>query len=128
MRLLLDTHALLWFRAGSVKLSRTAKAAIEDPANEVIVSVASLWELAIKISLNRLTLEDSLADFSKRIVIESAIEIATIEVRHVFALAAMPFHHRDPFDRLLASHCLSDGLELVSADEILDKYGVRRVW
>lgn len=128
MRYLLDTHALIWFRTGSLNLSPVARDLIEDSENELYFSLAGVWELAIKIRLGRVSIEMPLADYIEQGLAASSIELLGVEPRHVYPIAELPLHHRDPFDRLIASQCLVDGLRLISADEAIDAYGVTRLW
>lgn len=128
MRLLLDTHALLWFVSNHPDLSPTAAQLIGDPTNQKIVSVVSLWEITIKVSLGRLNLALPLADFIKTHLTPSKVQLLQIEVPHLLTLEALPHHHRDPFDRLLAAQALAEKVSFVSADAAFDSYGVQRIW
>ena len=128
MKILLDTHAFLWAIADAPSLSRAAKDAFEDEENELLLSLASTWEMAIKISLGKLTLGKPLDVLLPEQMARNSIVHLSIESRHAFHVAALPFHHRDPFDRLLAAQCLVDDLTLLSANPVFDRYGVRRVW
>lgn len=101
MRLLLDTHAFLWFVLGETRLSDTAKSYILDRANTKLVSPVSYWEIAIKISLKKYTLNESYVAFMQRGIFGNGFVILTIEPKHTTVLTTLPFHHRDPFDRLL---------------------------
>jgi PIN domain nuclease of toxin-antitoxin system len=101
MRLLLDTHAFLWFLGDAPELSTQARGLIEDDTNEVLLSVASLWEMAIKISLQKLTLSGPLGQFIPEQLALNSIGLLPITLAHTVAVATLPFHHRDPFDRLL---------------------------
>lgn len=101
MRLLLDTHTFLWFLADDPQLSPAARRLIEDGTNEILLSMASLWEIAIKVSLGKLTLGGAFATFIPDQLTLNAFGLLPIELAHVTAVAALPFHHRDPFDRLL---------------------------
>jgi PIN domain nuclease of toxin-antitoxin system len=123
---LVDAHAYVWFRAGSARLSANAKAAMLDPANQLFLSRAAGWEIVIKHSLGKLTLTHPLTVLLNPL--PQGIQWLDIEVYHLLALAALPFHHRDPFDRLLVAQCLAEGIGLISIDAILDKYGIQRVW
>jgi len=100
MNLLLDTHALIWLTEADNHLSQSAKSAIENPVNTCFVSVASFWEMAIKTSLGKLEMQIPLTTL-KSLIIENGIEILPIEVGHTLLIAQLPFHHKDPFDRLL---------------------------
>lgn len=131
MRLLLDTQAFLWFVLGDARLSAPARSAIEDPANDSLLSIASAWEIAIKVSIGKLTeiastkpLGEELADK----LAANAVQLVPVQLDHVARTVTLPFHHRDPFDRLLAAQSLVDALPLVSSDAVFDRYGVTRVW
>jgi len=128
MNLLLDTHAFLWFIANDPRLSSQAQSVIQAPANRRLLSVASLWEMAIKVSLGKLTLAQPFYQFIPQQLQLNQIELLAIELPHLVAVAAMPFHHRDPFDRLIAAQCQVEGLPIVRADPSFGAYSVRRVW
>lgn len=128
MNLLLDTHAFLWFIEGSEMLSGRARTEIESADGRRAVSVASLWEMAIKASLGKLTLAKPRGELIPPILADSGIELVGIDVGDVARVATLPFHHRDPFDRLLAAQALERGLSIVSVDDAFDGYGVERVW
>jgi len=128
MRLLLDTHAFLWFIMGSSNLSANARALIEDQANESFLSVAGLWEMAIKVSLGKLTLSDSLDVLIPQQLSLNGIELLNIQITHAAAVSTLPFHHRDPFDRLLIAQAIVEGMPVVSADTAFDAYPVNRLW
>lgn len=128
MRVLLDTHTFLWFVLNDPLLSDGAKALIEDPASDVLVSPASYWEIAIKVRLNKLDLRSSYDDFMHRGIVGNDFEILPIEPRHSSLLTSLPLHHKDPFDRLLVAQSLVEGTPLVSVDAQLDLYGVKRLW
>lgn len=128
MNLLLDTHAFLWFIAGNSSLSRKARAAIEDQNNGVLLSVASLWEIAIKISLGKITLSESFDKFIPEQLTANGIELLDISVEHTALVATMPFHHRDPFDRLIAAQAKVENIILISTDEVFDAYEILRLW
>ncbi len=119
MRLLLDTHVLIWWDAGA-RLSRKAASAIRE-AEQVYVSAASAWEVAIKASLGRLETTRRFADA----VAESGFEELPIRIVHAEALEGLPWHHRDPFDRLLVVQAKAEGLTLVTRDRLFGRYGVR---
>ena len=128
MRLLLDTHTLLWFVLGDASLSATARQLIEDADNSKFVSPASYWELAIKISIGKYALHEPYETFTDRAIRQNGFQILPIEPRHTAALTNLPFHHRDPFDRLMVVQAMVDGLILVSADSVLDAYPIQRLW
>ena len=128
MRLLLDTHALLWFLADDPRLSATAKAAIEDPANERWLSPISLLEIALKNRIGKLPLPAPFGALFPSALVAEDIHLLPIEARHIEPLTTMPFHHNDPFDRLIVATSLVENLRTVSPDAILDAYGVTRLW
>ena len=128
MRLLLDTHAFLWFILDDPQLSPTAKAMIEDPNNEVEISPASYWEIAIKIALRKYTLPQPYQQFMESQITTNDFRILHIEPRHTALLTDMSKHHKDPFDRLLIAQAIAEDISLVSRDDILDRYGVNRRW
>lgn len=128
MRLLLDTHALLWWIDDAPTLSRKARTALASPDNECLVSLASCWEMAIKVSLGKLRLPAALEQFIPEQLAANAFRQLPIDFRHVAKVATLPFHHRDPFDRLLAAQAIEEECEIVSADAVFLRYGVKRVW
>jgi len=128
VRLLLDTHAFLWFLLDDPQLSSTARKLIEDPVNDVEVSPASYWEIAIKIGLKKYALPEPYEVFMEREIADNDFRILPIEPRHTALLTTMPLHHRDPFDRLLVAQALKEGISLLSGDQTLDAYGVNRLW
>ena len=126
MDLLLDTHAFLWWTQDDSRLSPAARDAIT--ASDCYLSIASCWEVSIKVSLNRLGFDRPLTQFFTEQLQASGISVLAIEFRHVMRLAEMPFHHRDPFDRLLVAQAQEERLAIVSSDAAFDAYGVKRVW
>lgn len=128
MRLLLDTHAFLWFVAGDERLPHPMRELIADGANDVSVSVASLWEMAIKISTGKLHVAEPLELFIARELSRNRLELLLIDLPHLAQVAVLPFHHRDPFDRLLIAQAAVEQMPLVSADNWFDPYGVTRLW
>lgn len=128
MTLLLDTHAFLWFVLDEPRLSATAKAAIGDPANEILLSPASYWEIAIKVSIDKLTLQQPFLPFIDAQIAANRLTVLHITPQHAAVVATLPYHHRDPFDRLLIAQALAENIPLISGDPVLDAYGVQRVW
>lgn len=128
MTFLLDTHALLWFLVGDAQLSTQARSVIEDENNELLFSIAGLWEIAIKTSLGKLTLSKPFEELFPQQLENNDIAVLSITVDHLRTLLDLPFHHRDPFDRLLIAQAKCDNLSLISADSALDLYGIRREW
>lgn len=128
MRLLLDTHAFLWWVADAPELSAKARQAIAHPHHECLVSLASCWEIAIKTSLGKLEISGSVERFIPEQLATNRFRELGIDVRHVARVARLPFYHRDPFDRLLAAQALEESLTIVSADPVFRRYGVKRIW
>jgi PIN domain nuclease of toxin-antitoxin system len=127
MKLLLDTHAFLWFVTGDPRLSRRARRTIESDDAEPLLSAASVWEMAIKVSLGRLVLPTPVDEYidEKR---AEGFGMLSIDWPHAAAVEKLPFLHRDPFDRLLAAQALTERLSLVSADPVFREYGVKVIW
>jgi PIN domain nuclease of toxin-antitoxin system len=124
-RLLLDTNVVVWLLLGDrSRVSETARTALEDEGNEVIVSAATVWEIAIKRALGKLTIDDGWARTLARLDFD-ALPVTAI---HAEAVEHLPWHHRDPFDRLLVAQATSERLALVSADSRLAAYGAELVW
>ena len=125
MKLLLDTHIFIWWADQPEKLSPAALSALEDEANELLLSVASVWEMQIKIQLGRLKLSLPLKELVKNQQETNDLKILPVALTHVLALDALPFHHKDPFDRLLIAQSIEEDLTLVSADSQFSAYAVK---
>ncbi len=128
MKLLLDTHTLLWFLANDPKLSATAKTAIEDPVNERWLSLTSLVEIALENRLGKLPLPEPFGTMFPADLVSEDIHLLPLEPQHIEPLTMLPLHHKDPFDRLLAATALVERLTLASIDSAFDAYGVVRLW
>ena len=128
MRLLLDTNAFLWFFIGDASLSPPARALIEDESNDKFFSIASLWEIAIKTSVGKLTLSAPFDEIFPAQLSNNGIDLLPIAPTHVSAITTLAFHHRDPFDRLLIAQAKIDQTGIVSADRAFDDYSVTRLW
>jgi PIN domain nuclease of toxin-antitoxin system len=128
MKLLLDTHTFLWLAQDNPQLSRAARAAIADPQNELFLSVASIWELAIKIGNGKLILGEDLSPLLDRWLDQAQIQLLPIEKSHATLVATLPMHHRDPFDRLLIAQAVSEHITLVSGDTQIAAYEVPIIW
>jgi PIN domain nuclease of toxin-antitoxin system len=128
VKLLLDTHAFLWWVGASRELSRKARSAIGNGRNECLVSLATAWEMAIKVSLGSLRVEGALDRFLPEQIAANGFQPLPIDLKHAARVATLPFHHRDPFARLLVAQALEEELAVVTADPVFAKYGVKQVW
>ncbi len=128
MRYLLDTHALLWWRLDDPRLPHRLDSLIESPETEILVSLASLWEIAIKRSLGKLKLEGSLEDFVHSLTVEHGFSLLPFRVSHFTRLESLPHHHGDPFDRLLISQAIEENAVAVTDDVAWKKYRVKTRW
>ena len=122
MRFLLDTHIFLWFVNDNPKLSDYLKDLIEDTSNISYLSLASLWEMSIKFNLGKLTLEPNYDEFIDREVTTSTIQLLNIELKHLTINATLPFHHRDPFDRLITAQSIAENIPIVTLDSAFSNY------
>jgi PIN domain nuclease of toxin-antitoxin system len=128
MRLLLDTHTIVWAMNGSRSLSKTAQAAISLPANPAFVSTVSVWEAAIKFRLGRFPDAALLVDNPRKILASLEIEAIPVSIDHARLAGSLVHSHKDPFDRMLAAQALLEGLTLVSIDPVFDGLAVTRLW
>ena len=124
MKVLIDTHILLWFINNDPKLSLKTKVLLQSDI-DIAVSIASLWEIAIKLSIGKLTLPGSIEELFPLQLTLNQIDLLPIEVRHLQSLSKLPFHHRDPFDRLIIAQALVENIGLVSVDQVFETYGVK---
>ncbi len=128
MRLLLDTHALLWWLVDDDSLSQAARRLIERPSNTILVSAVSAWEIGIKVRLGKLpSAEELAADFAGYLAREGFEELG-ISAEHGIRAGLLAGPHKDPFDRMLVAQCQAENLPLISSDTIFDSYKVRRMW
>jgi len=128
MKLLLDTHAFIWADAEPQKLSASAKAACEDPTNQLILSTVSVWEMQIKMGLGKLTLRAPIRLLLEDWIQQSGLTILPVNLEHVLHLSNLPSHHKDPFDRMLVAQALAEGWEIVSHDSAFRQYPVKVIW
>jgi len=128
MRLLIDTHALIWYVDQDHLLTPTARAAIDDPSNDILVSAATIWEIAIKVGIRKFALSQPYRTWMDQALTDLAASVLPITVEYSDAQASLPYHHGDPFDRLMIAQAMTDGLPIVSIDAAFDAYGVRRIW
>lgn len=127
MNFLLDTHTILWYLSGNKNISSKAKDAIEKQENNKFCSIASLWEVAIKISLNKLTFDFDLIEFLKYLD-DTGIEIIQISKVHIIKVSSLEFFHRDPFDRLIISQAATDNLTIITNDDHIKRYPISTFW
>ncbi len=128
MKLLLDTHTFLWFIMGNPNLSANARVLIENQANEKFLSIASLWEIAIKVSIGKLVLSAPFDTLIPQQLSVNGFELLNLEVAHAAALINLPFHHRDPFDRLLIAQAIVEQMQILSIDSTFNAYQTTRIW
>lgn len=128
MNLLLDTHSMLWFIEGNERLTLPARSAITDPVNRTFVSVASLWEIVIKVSLGKLSVTVPIEVLLHKALDLNGFHTLAIETKHLATLLNLPLHHRDSFDRMMVAQALTERMTVVSADGAFDEYGIGRIW
>lgn len=127
MKIILDTHTFLWFINDSTELSNSAAELIESDV-DLWISIASLWEISIKVNLNKLDLPDDYEKFIPHQIAINNIEILPVNLQHLIVLTKLPLHHRDPFDRLLIAQAIAEAVPIVSIDKKFDLYEVARQW
>lgn len=128
MRVLLDTHAFIWLVQDTAQLSAGARALVRNPETEPLVSIASLWEMAIKSNRGRLDLAHPLPRFVDEGLRVHSIGLLNVQFDHVVRFEQLPRHHKDPFDRMIAAQALEENVPVVGRDRMLDEYGVDRRW
>lgn len=128
MKVLLDTHAFLWWNLGDARLSKEARRIMADPANTLILSVASAWEIAIKVQLGKLRIPGDAATYVGNRAARDRMEILPIHLKHVTAVHSLPPHHRDPFDRILVAQSQSEKVSILTADPAIGRYAVDTIW
>jgi len=128
MRILLDTHAIVWWATGDARLSRKARVAISNPDTEVFISIASAWEIQIKATLQKLELKESVDALYRALIIDHGFRMIGIELSDIDELSNLPPHHRDPFDRMLVAQALRGDSTLVTKDSVVSAYGARTLW
>jgi PIN domain nuclease of toxin-antitoxin system len=128
MKILIDTQALLWILSEDKRLSEDAKNEYLNRENTIFLSMASIWEMSIKISLNKLKLRNSLEKIVEEHVVGNDIKLLRIESSHIYPLQKLPFYHRDPFDRLIICQAMYEKMPIISSDKNFDLYSVERIW
>jgi PIN domain nuclease of toxin-antitoxin system len=128
MRLLLDTHTIVWVMNDDRRLSKPARAAVASPSNSAFASAASIWEAATKFRLGKFPDAELLVDNPRRVLAALEIDVISVTLEHARLAGTLVHSHKDPFDRMLAAQALIDNLTLVSVDEVLDGFAVARLW
>ena len=128
MKLLIDSHALIWYVDQHQQLSLASHAAISDPSNDLLLSAGSIWEIAIKVGLGKLVLTEPYLLWMSQALDDLGITILPITVEYADVQASLPKHHSDPFDRLIVAQAIVEKVSIVSADARMDAYGVTRLW
>ena len=128
MKVLLDTHAFLWLITGDDRLSETARNTYLNPDNSLFFSAASLWEMCIKVSLGKISMKTGWLRTIQNEMTINAIQWLPIELSHCAKVIKLPFHHRDPFDRMLIAQAITENMQLLSRDNRLSAYAIKRIW
>jgi len=128
VRLLLDAHALIWAVDEPAKLGSQAAQELQNSANELLLGAGTIWEIAIKVALKKLTLSLSFSQWMQQATNNLGLAILPISVAHAHRQIDLPAHHRDPFDRLLAAQAIEENMTIVSADAVFDQYRAQRLW
>jgi PIN domain nuclease of toxin-antitoxin system len=128
MKLLLDTHTFIWFTIDSPQLNAAVRVLIEDENNQKLLSTASIWEMAIKQSIGKLSFGLPFKVFIEQQISTNSIELININLDHIEIVAPLPLHHRDPFDRLIIAQAMMEQIPILSADGVFDAYPIQRLW
>lgn len=128
MKFLIDTHTFIWYVTNSSKLSLKAQELINDGNNEVLLSIASIWEMAIKHSVSKLTFELPFELFITRQLAVNNFQLLNVSIDHLVIVANLPLHHRDPFDRLIIAQAIVEQIPVVGTDKVFDSYPIKRLW
>ena len=127
MSYLLDTHAALWYKSGDKLLSKTARNIIEDPDTVCFLSIVSLWEISIKISIGKLAMDVGISEFAEDLN-SNGIIVLPITTDHLMRVSRLKFHHRDPFDRMIIAQALTEKYSIITMDGHFDKYKTKLIW
>jgi PIN domain nuclease of toxin-antitoxin system len=128
MRFLADTQSFIWFIEGDPKLSTDARTTIENIANTRLLSVASIWEMAIKVSIGKLVFNPPFATLIPGEIVRNSFDILDVSIPHIVQVASLTLHHRDPFDRMMIAQAIVERVPIVSADPAFDAYPIMRIW
>ncbi|MDZ8051684.1 MAG: type II toxin-antitoxin system VapC family toxin [Aulosira sp. ZfuVER01] len=126
MKQLLDTHTFIWFVMGDPRISMSMRSQIEN--NDNLLSMVSVWEMAIKYSIGKLSFNVTFNEFIEQQTIMNGIELLPINIDQIFVVSTLPLHHRDPFDRMLIAQSIVENIPVLSADTIFDAYPIQRLW
>ncbi|MBN8822602.1 MULTISPECIES: type II toxin-antitoxin system VapC family toxin [unclassified Spirosoma] len=127
MRLLLDTHTLLWFYSGDESLPDSLRRIISNPDNLCFISIASLWEITIKMGIGKLEIDSPITELFS-FLDRNRFWVMPIELEHLVQLQGLPYHHKDPFDRLIIAQALSENISIATRDSVFSTYGLRIIW
>jgi PIN domain nuclease of toxin-antitoxin system len=128
VRVLLDTHVFLWWNQGDAQLSRKAVRVLADPANSLVLSVASAWEIAVKTQSGKLRLPEEASTYVRTRAAHYGVEILPVHLAHALALESLPLLHRDPFDRMLIVQSRLENLPMITADLAIHAYPINTIW
>ncbi|MEY3867035.1 MAG: hypothetical protein RLZZ338_926 [Cyanobacteriota bacterium] len=128
MIFLLDTHVFIWYTTDNDRLNQRMRSRIDDGDNDILVSMASVWEMAIKHSRGMLSFQQQFMEFIRQQLTINRMELLPIKLEHLEVVARLPFHHRDPFDRLIIAQSICEEIPLLSVDGMFDAYGITRFW
>lgn len=128
MRVLIDTHVFIWWTSDVKKLSSRVHDLLLDPSTEAVLSMVSIWEMQIKLSLGKLQFRTTLSELVDDEINRNRIELLPLSLSHIYALSNLPNHYRDPFDRILIAQSMEENLQILSIDEKFVAYGVKRLW
>jgi PIN domain nuclease of toxin-antitoxin system len=128
VKLLLDAHALIWAVDDPKRLGLKSLMAVRDPANQLLLSAGTIWEIAIEVGLGKLSLSMPVRQWLTRCIDDLGLSVLPITIEYADVQATLPNHHRDPFDRLLVAQAKVDSLFIISSDSVFDRYGVACIW
>ena len=128
MRVLIDSHALIWYVDQDNLLSPASHAAISDPTNDLLLSAGSIWEIGIKVGLGKLILTEPFKPWMNQAISDLDVTVVPLTVEYVDGQSNLPRHHGDPFDRLIVAQAIIEQVSIISADAHLDAYGITRIW
>jgi PIN domain nuclease of toxin-antitoxin system len=128
MELLLDTHTFIWWSIAQERLSSKVSSLLSSTSNKIFLSTASAWEIQIKLQLGKLRLNISPVELIKNQITINGLQILPIDLEHIWKLAVLEHHHRDPFDRILIAQSISEGMPILSIDKVFDLYPVQKIW